>query len=179
MRWSAILPFAAGRQRLFSGNGADLQTMRGSFPHGAFAVPGEIRSVGCRSRLEVRSNREAEAGMQMRPCRMRSFCCKTFEVSKTPAAFPQQGGRRIVRPIPDMPRVGGCASRNRGILVPGCQKRYFSCLTLLTSRKMSCHASSPKVVPTTSMTLPAVMAPMVPHCRSESPSQSPERNPAA
>ena len=59
------------------------------------------------------------------------------------------------------------------------QKRYFSCLTLLTSRKISSHASSPKVVPTTSMTLPAVMAPMVPHWRSESPSQSPARNPAA
>lgn len=47
--------------------------------------------------------------------------------------------------------------------LPRGQKRYFSCLTLFTSRKISCQASSPKVVPTTSITLPAVMAPIVPH----------------
>ena len=61
---------------------------------------------------------------------------------------------------------------------PG-QNRYFSFLTLFTRREMSSQASSPKVVPTTSMTLPAVMAPIVPHWRSERFSQSPARNPAA
>ena len=59
------------------------------------------------------------------------------------------------------------------------QKRYFSCFTLSTSRWMSAQASSPKVVPTTSITLPAVMAPIVPHWRSDSPSHNPARKPAA
>lgn len=59
------------------------------------------------------------------------------------------------------------------------QKRYFSCFTFSTSRWMSVQASSPKVVPTTSITLPAVMAPIVPHWRSDSPSQRPDRKPAA
>jgi len=52
-------------------------------------------------------------------------------------------------------------------------KQVLFVLTLFTSRWMSVQASSPKVVPTTSITLPAVMAPIVPHWRSESPSQSP------
>ena len=65
------------------------------------------------------------------------------------------------------------------ISLPKDQKRYFSFLTLLTSRSISSQASSPKVVPTTSITLPAVMAPIVPHWRSVSPSHSPARKPAA
>ena len=52
------------------------------------------------------------------------------------------------------------------------QNRYFSVLTRLISEKMCRQASSPRVVPTTSITFPAVIAPIVPHCRNDNPSQS-------
>lgn len=65
---------------------------------------------------------------------------------------------------------GGRHRRNRRQTVNLHQNRYFSVFTLFISEAMSRHASSPSVVPTTSITLPAVIAPIVPHWRSDSPS---------
>ena len=51
--------------------------------------------------------------------------------------------------------------------------------TSATIRSICCQTVSGNVVPVTSITLPAAMAPIVPHCFIESPLQRPERNPAA
>lgn len=51
--------------------------------------------------------------------------------------------------------------------------------TSATIRSICCQIASGNVVPVTSITLPAAMAPIVPHCFIDSPLQRPERNPAA
>ena len=79
--------------------------------------------------------------------------------------------------------IFGCCSNGNGCKYKGQkfthQNRYFSVFTWLIYLSISSQASSERVVPTTSITFPAVTAPIVPHWRRSRPSVSPYINPAA